>query len=63
MTGSKKVKDFFIDIKLPSTERATAPILTSGGRIVWLCGLRADERFKLTKNTRRRLRISIDRLR
>jgi tRNA(Ile)-lysidine synthase len=62
MKGSKKVKDFFIDIKLPSPERATAPILTSAGRIIWLCGLRADERFKISQDTKRRLRISIDRL-
>jgi tRNA(Ile)-lysidine synthase len=62
MKGSKKVKDFFIDIKLPSTERATTPIITSGGRIIWLCGLRADERFKINEGTIRRLRISIDRL-
>ncbi len=62
MKGSKKVKDFFIDLKLPSTERATTPILTSGGRIIWLCGLRADERFKINAGTKRMLRISIDRL-
>jgi tRNA(Ile)-lysidine synthase len=62
MKGSKKVKDFFMDIKLPSTERATTPILTSGGRIIWLCGLRTDERFKINETTKRRLRISVDRL-
>ncbi|HDR16449.1 MAG TPA: tRNA lysidine(34) synthetase TilS [Desulfobacteraceae bacterium] len=62
MQGSKKVKAFFIDIKLPSPERATTPILTSGGRIAWVCGFRLDERFKINENTKRKLRISIERL-
>ena len=62
MKGSRKVKDFFIDMKLPSRERAAVPILTSGGRIVWVCGLRKDDRFKINDKTRRVLRISMSRL-
>jgi len=59
MKGGKKVKDFFMDIKLPSPRRASTPILTSGGRIVWLCGLRTDDRFKVRDETRRILRVTM----
>jgi tRNA(Ile)-lysidine synthase len=63
MKGGKKVKDFFIDMKLPSHERSVTPILASEGRIVWICGLRLDERFKVTENTGSVLRVSLNRLR
>jgi tRNA(Ile)-lysidine synthase len=59
MTGHKKVKDFFIDLKVPSEERAVAPILTSGDDIVWVCGYRVDERFKITSETKRILKVTI----
>jgi tRNA(Ile)-lysidine synthase len=59
MKGHKKVKNFFIDLKIPSEERALTPVLTSGSEIVWLCGFRIDERFKVTPHTKRILRVSI----
>jgi tRNA(Ile)-lysidine synthase len=62
MKGRKKVKDFFIDNKVTSQQRAATPILTCRGRIVWICGLRADDRFKVKGSTTRKLRVSINRL-
>ena len=53
MKGSKKVKDFFIDIKLPLPERDRVPILVSGGQIAWIVGHRIDDRFKVTGETKR----------
>ena len=50
MKGQKKVKDFFIDLKIPSQKRALVPILMSQGNIVWICGNRLDNRFKITEN-------------
>lgn len=50
--GSKKLKDFFIDLKLPSEERDRVPIVVSSdGEIIWVVGLRLDERFKVTGET------------
>ncbi len=57
MKGRKKVKDFFIDLKIPSNERDRVPIITSGDKIVWICGLRIDEQFRTTRNTENLLRI------
>lgn len=59
MKGHKKVKDFFIDLKVPSPVRAVTPILTCDDFIVWICGYRIDERFKVTSKTKKVLRISI----
>jgi len=45
MEGTKKLKEFFIDIKLPRPARAATPLLVCGGEIAWVIGLRADRRF------------------
>jgi tRNA(Ile)-lysidine synthase len=59
MAGHKKIKDFFIDLKIPSEMRATIPILVSHDTPVWICGLRIDDRFKLTSETKRVLKATI----
>lgn len=56
--GSKKVKDFFIDKKIPRGERDRVPILLSGDDIVWIVSHRADGRFVATGETKRRLKVS-----
>ena len=60
MSGHKKLKDFFIDLKLSSKARAHIPILTHRNRIVWVCGLRIDDRFKVTKDTKRVLKVTFN---
>jgi tRNA(Ile)-lysidine synthase len=37
--GTKKLQDVFVDAKLPRAERSAWPVLTAGGRIVWVPGL------------------------
>lgn len=59
MKGRKKIKDFFIDLKIPSGERTRIPILTSGDLPIWICGHRIDDRFKITPETKAILRITI----
>jgi tRNA(Ile)-lysidine synthase len=62
MHGRKKVSDFFTDSKIPLSEKGQYPVLeTIDGQIVWLCGLRIDDRFKITENTRRVLRLEFHR--
>ncbi|MEH7343467.1 tRNA lysidine(34) synthetase TilS [Bacillus sp. JJ1532] len=44
MQGSKKVKDIFIDKKMPLTERNTWPIVTdSKGEILWIPGIKESQ--------------------
>lgn len=52
LNGSKKVSDFFINGKVPVYQRAEIPILESQGQVVWICGYRQDDRFKVTHNTK-----------
>ncbi len=59
MTGFKKVSDFFIDEKIPLHEKENTWLLCTGNKIVWIMGLRIDNRFKITSNTRQVLKIEI----
>jgi tRNA(Ile)-lysidine synthase len=59
MKGHKKLKDLFIDLKVPSDIRAMTPILTAEDIPVWVCGYRIDDRFKVTPLTRRVLKVTI----
>jgi tRNA(Ile)-lysidine synthase len=59
MAGHRKLKDFFIDLKVPSEERAKTPILVWEGTPVCVCGYRVDERFKVTSQTERILKITM----
>jgi tRNA(Ile)-lysidine synthase len=51
--GSRKVKSFLIDRKIPVDERGMIPLVLSGDRIAWIVGHQIDDRFKVTANTRR----------
>jgi tRNA(Ile)-lysidine synthase len=53
MKGKKKVSDFLIDEKISLLEKQSVTVLVSGDDIVWLVGLRIDDRFKITSATRR----------
>jgi tRNA(Ile)-lysidine synthase len=57
--GKKSVSDFFIDHKVPYVDRLTTPILESAGKIVWICGFRLDDRFKVTEKTKRIYKLTI----
>lgn len=45
MKGKKKVKDYFINEKIPSAQRSKIPLLLCGGEIVMIIGKRRDRRF------------------
>jgi tRNA(Ile)-lysidine synthase len=55
--GSKKLKDFFIDAKIPRNERWSIPILCSRDRIIWVVGHRLDDRVKVTGKSKRLVRL------
>jgi tRNA(Ile)-lysidine synthase len=43
MSGRKKVKDIFIDRKIPLSERRRIPLLCSGDDLIWIAGICASE--------------------
>jgi tRNA(Ile)-lysidine synthase len=59
MTGHKKIKDFFIDLKVPVEARTSIPLLVSDDKPVWICGYRIDDRYKVTSKTRRVLEAAL----
>ncbi|MEJ2068730.1 MAG: tRNA lysidine(34) synthetase TilS, partial [Deltaproteobacteria bacterium] len=59
MKGHRKIKDLFIDLKVPSETRALTPLLTSRDNIVWVCGYRVDDRYKVTDDTKKVLKVII----
>ena len=47
----KKIQDFFSDVKLPRSQRAKVPLLVSPEGILWVGGMREDERFQVSNTT------------
>jgi tRNA(Ile)-lysidine synthase len=58
MKGNKKVSDFLIDEKISLTEKQSTMVLTCGDDIVWVVGMRIDDRFKITPATKRVLVVT-----
>jgi tRNA(Ile)-lysidine synthase len=42
---SKKLQDYFVDSKIPRTQRDSVPLLTTERDILWVVGMRTDGRF------------------
>ena len=59
MSGTKKLKDFFIDEKIPRASRDEVPILTDEDNILWIVGYRMDDRFKVTAETKTQLTVTV----
>ena len=61
MNGSKKLKDIFIDLKIPRENRNNIPILCFDDKISWIIGYKTSQLFRITKDTKKILKITIDR--
>ncbi|MDM7920423.1 MAG: tRNA lysidine(34) synthetase TilS [Methanosarcina sp.] len=59
MKGHRKLKDFFIDLKIPAHVRKQIPVILKDDQIIWVGGYRIDERFKVTPVTNEILKISL----
>jgi tRNA(Ile)-lysidine synthase len=51
MRGTKKIKDFLIDAKVPRSERDSIPLLVCGDEILWVIGYTTSESFKIKPDT------------
>jgi len=47
MTGRKKVKDVFIDRKIPLADRRRIPLLFCGNELIWIAGVCASESCRI----------------
>lgn len=60
MSRFKKIKDFFIDQKVPQNLKDSIPILCDEEKIIWVCGYRQDERTRISNTTENILIISLE---
>ncbi|HEX16193.1 MAG: tRNA lysidine(34) synthetase TilS [Deltaproteobacteria bacterium] len=61
--GTKKLQDFFVDEKVPRSKRSLVPVVLTGDEICWVAGMRVDERFRATPETKRTLILRLKRAR
>ena len=59
LRGTKKISDFLNEQKVSLLEKENQLVLTTRGKIVWVVGLRLDERFKVKNNTNRILELCL----
>ena len=53
MNGYKKVSDFLIDQKYSLNDKEKVLVMESGNDIIWIVGVRIDDRYKITDQTKR----------
>lgn len=60
LNKKKKVKTFLKDKKVSLFEREMVWVLVNGdGTIIWVINHQINDKFKITKNTKNKLKISI----
>lgn len=59
MLGMKKLKNYFIDRKIPRRCRGQIPLLVDSHSVIWIAGQLLSERVKLTDKTTKILKIEM----
>lgn len=60
MDKSKKLKDFFIDEKVPRFDRDRVIIVADAEKILWVAGHRLDQRVRVTAQSKNILELSLE---
>jgi tRNA(Ile)-lysidine synthase len=61
MEGEKKISDLLVDHKVPLDKKPNVLVVTCGEAIVWVCGMRLDDRFKVGPETKDVIRFEFHR--
>ncbi len=61
MSGRKKIKDIFIDRKIPISERKQIPLLWCGDDLIWIPGVCASERTRIDTPSALMIRVAWNR--
>ncbi|MBI5235785.1 MAG: tRNA lysidine(34) synthetase TilS [Deltaproteobacteria bacterium] len=57
LAGTKKVKDLYIDKKVPAFQRRVIPLILSGEDILWIPGVKRSDLYRLSGTTKRVLKL------
>lgn len=58
--GQKKLKNYFIDCKIPKEKRDDVLLLADGSHILWVVGHRISEKVKVRPETQQVLKVQIE---
>jgi tRNA(Ile)-lysidine synthase len=59
MIGTKKLKSYFIDQKIPKNKRGKILILVDCKSVIWIAGMRLSERVSVKENSKKFLKVEI----
>jgi len=62
MQNRRKLSDFFVDLKLSTASKRKIPIVCHDDQIIWIAGLRLDDRFKVTEKTKLFYKLQLKKL-
>ena len=57
--GTKKIKSFFIDEKVPRNRRWRVPLLVDAASVLWIAGMNLSEKVRISEETRTYLKVEI----
>ena len=57
--GTKKLKEYMIDNKIPREKRDKILLLAKNNEIIWIIGYRISDKFKVTENTKSILKYEV----
>ena len=57
MRGTMKVSDFLTNEKVSLTQKQNILVLATSSDIIWVCGMRISDVFKVTENTKKVIRV------
>lgn len=59
MNGTMKVSDFLTNNKVSVLEKSNVLVLTNQVDIIWVCGYRINEKYKINNNTKKALKAQL----